>query len=51
MSSNLPLIRRSCRVLPFLLNFPCMPEGGGGGGGGGEGRKLEIIYLSYWDVQ
>ena len=28
MSYNLPLIRRSPRVLPFLLNFPCMAEGG-----------------------
>ena len=37
MSSNLPLVRRSHRVLPFLLNFSCMAEGGGGGG-----HKLEI---------
>ena len=29
MSSNLPLICRSCRVLPFLLNWP-------------RGHKLEI---------
>ena len=27
MSSNLPLVRRSCRVLPFLLNFLCMAKG------------------------
>ena len=27
MSSNLPLVRQSHRVLP-LLNFPCMGEGG-----------------------
>ena len=27
MSSNLPLICWSHRVLPFLLNFPCMAEG------------------------
>ena len=33
MSSNLPLVRRSRRVVPFLLYFPCMAEGG---------RKLEI---------
>ena len=33
MSSNLPLIRRSHRVLLFLLNFPCMAE---------EGHKLEL---------
>ena len=33
MSSNLPLIRRGRTVLPFLLNFPCMADGGG---------KLEI---------
>ena len=32
MSSNLPLVRRSCRVLPFLLDFPC----------GRGGHKLEI---------
>ena len=28
VSSNLPLVRLSHRVLPFLLNFPCMAEGG-----------------------
>ena len=33
MSSNLPLICWSHRVLLFLLNFPCMAE---------EGHKLEI---------
>ena len=33
MSSNIPLIRRSRRVLPFLLNFSMY---------GGGGRKLEI---------
>ena len=26
MSYNLPLIRRSHRVFPFLLNFPCMAK-------------------------
>ena len=26
--SNLPLVCRSPRVLPFLLNFPCMAKGG-----------------------
>ena len=28
MSSNLPLVRQSRRVLPFLLSFSCMGEGG-----------------------
>ena len=28
MNSNLPLVRWSCRVLSFLLNFPGMAEGG-----------------------
>ena len=27
MSSNLPLVHLSHRVLPFLLNFRCMAEG------------------------
>ena len=31
MSSNLPLVHQSRRVLSFLLNFPCIwPRGGGG---------------------
>ena len=28
MSSNLPLIHRSRRVLPFFINFLCMAERG-----------------------
>ena len=28
MSSNLPLIHWSCRVLLFFINFLCMAEGG-----------------------
>ena len=27
VSSNLPLVRQSRRVLPFLLNFPVWPTG------------------------
>ena len=34
MSSNLPLIHRSYRVLPFVINFPAMYGQGG--------HKLEI---------